>query len=171
MVPREDLLTAAGRVRELEKQLFALQAASAGMAPAASLKAAHDEIRKLRDTCVLLEDGSRRVAAAEAAAKKAKEEALVALQEMQLLRSCLEKAVPRAQAEAAAAELEGLTAEVAWLRRLVASMAQVCRVCRLHTKLRREKCCTGMLVLLVLKREQNLLVLNIFIIGTTLISS
>ena len=169
MVPREDLLTSAGRVLELEKQLFALQAASAGMAPAASLKAAHDEIRKLRDTCVLLEDRSRRVAAAEAAAKKAKEEAQVALQEMQLLRSCLEKA--SAQAEAAAAELEGLTAEVTWLRRLVASMAQVCRVCRLHTKLRREKCCTGMLVLLVLKREQNLLVLNIFIIGTTLISS
>ncbi len=126
LVPREDLQASAKRVRELEAELSARAAALASMVPASVLAAAHEEIRQLRDTCVMLEDGARRAAMAEAAVAAAKEEALVALQEVRRLRGCLDGSVPRAAAEAAEAQLDGLAAEVAWLRRLVASMDQVC---------------------------------------------
>jgi hypothetical protein len=124
-VPAAELERASGRVRELEASLAARDAADADLAPAVELLAAREEARRLREACARLEDGARRAAGAEAAAAAAKEEALGALVEVRRLRGCLEGAVPRAAAEAAEAQLQGLAAEAAWLRRLVASMAQV----------------------------------------------
>ena len=134
LVPREELLAAADRVRELEAELAAQQSARADTAPAAALAVAQEEARRLRETCGRLEDAARRAAAAEGAAAAAKEEAL---QEVRRLRGCLDGSVPRAKAEAVEAQLEGLASEVAWLRRLVASMAQV--HCRFHFSLRGER--------------------------------
>ena len=121
-MPREDLQAAQARVRELETHAAAR---AADMAPALALAATREEARRLREACARLEDGARRAAAAEAGVAGAKEEAAGAVAEARRLRGCLAGAVPRAAAEAAEAQLEGLAAEVAWLRRLVTSMAQV----------------------------------------------
>ena len=65
LVPREELLAAADRMRELEAELAAQQSARADTAPAAALAVAQEEARRLRETCGRLEDAARRAAAAE----------------------------------------------------------------------------------------------------------
>jgi hypothetical protein len=125
LVGREELHAAQARVRHLEVDAAARRAAAADMAPAAALAAARDEARRLRDACARLEDAARRAAADAAAVAAARGEAVGARVEARELRERLEGAVPRAAAEAVAAQVEGLATEVAWLRRLVTSMAQV----------------------------------------------
>lgn len=123
MVPREDLQTVLDRVKELEAA--SRQPLSATMVPAAELAASQEEVRRLRDTCGRLEEAARRTAMAEDVAATAKKEAQAAAQEARRLRISLEGAVPRSTAEDVERQLEGMASELAWLRRLVASMGQV----------------------------------------------
>ena len=125
LVPREDLKVAVERVRELEALLAARQPAAASMVPATALAASQEEVRRLRETCGRLEEAARRTAQAEDAAATARKDGLAAAQEARRLKICLEGAVPRSTAENVERQLEGMASELAWLRRLVASMDQV----------------------------------------------